>query len=116
MNSEAIAFFSLKIQVASGFWQRLIGLLGRSTLPEDEGLLIMPCNNIHTAFMRFPIDVIFVCSDGFITKVVAKLVPYRLACDFKARACIELPSGTANRLGLRVGQKLDSLTPFLVPA
>ncbi len=110
MSAADNLFSSVQLQVADGFWQRLVGLLGRKSLGANQGLLLLPCNNIHTAFMRFPIDAVFVSPSGVVIKIVRSIQPFRLAFDFKARACIELPSGDADRLGLAVGQTLN--VPF----
>jgi uncharacterized membrane protein (UPF0127 family) len=106
-NFPGIADF--RIEVASSFLERLIGLLGRRSLPENSGLLLIPCNNIHTAFMRFVIDAVFVDDDGIILSIVEKMAPYRMAYVRHARSCLELSSGGAARLNLKVGQKIDAL-------
>lgn len=107
-NFPASAEF--KLEVASSFLERLIGLLGRPSLAEDAGLLLVPCNNIHTAFMRFVIDAVFVDGDGIILSIVEKMPPYRMAYVREARGCLELSSGGAARLNLKVGKKIEAFT------
>jgi uncharacterized membrane protein (UPF0127 family) len=107
--SNVVQLPGLKVVVASGFWQRLVGLLGRRDLAQDAGLLLVPCNNIHTAFMRFAIDAVFVSDAGTVLAIVPQLRPFRVAVARRAHACLELRSGGAARLGLQVGQQLAPL-------
>ena len=97
------------VTVARSFRQRLVGLLGRRALPEREALLLMPCSNIHTAFMAFAIDAVFLDRDGTIVALHRQLRPWRIAAARGADACLELSSGSAQRLGLEVGQRLPQL-------
>jgi uncharacterized membrane protein (UPF0127 family) len=96
----------LKISVAASFADRGRGLLGRSGLDLDQGLLIVPCASIHTMFMRFPIDAVFFDPEGLVTQLTVHLKPWRFAWGGRAQACLELASGGAARHGFRVGQKL----------
>lgn len=104
--SERAPLHSLRIQSAASFWQRFVGLLGRSSLAPDEALLITPCNNIHTFFMRFAIDVVFLDRSGVVVAIVPRVRPWRVAIARKAYACLELAAGGAERFGLHVGQSL----------
>jgi uncharacterized membrane protein (UPF0127 family) len=93
---------------ARSFASRLVGLLGRSSLEPGEGLVIDPCTSVHTAFMRFAIDVLYVNRDGEVIKVVPDLKPFRLSAARSARCyVIELPSGTASSTGTVAGDKLS---------
>lgn len=91
---------------AHHFWQRLIGLMGRRTLPTDQGLWLSPCSSVHTGFMRFAIDVVFLDKAGTIVSIVPGLRPWRAAIARRAHSCLELSSGNAERLGLEPGQQL----------
>ena len=75
--------------------RRLIGLLGRSSVRDDEGLLIRPAGSIHTFFMRFTIDAVFCDRELRVVKVVAGLKPWRAAVGRGARVVVELASGAA---------------------
>lgn len=88
---------------------RLRGLLGRSGLSSGEGLLLRPAGSIHTAFMKFAIDAVFLDRDGRVLKVVPELVPWRTAACRGSRAVLELPAGEAKRRGLRVGVSLTQV-------
>jgi uncharacterized protein len=85
---------------------RLRGLLGRASLPSGEGILLRPAGSVHTAFMRFPIDVVFLDRDHSVLRVVAELAPWRAAGRRGAKAVLELPAGEAARRGLVVGDRL----------
>jgi len=110
---STIVLHGLNVEVARSFSQRLVGLLGRRGLPADSGLLITPCNNIHTAFMRFAIDAVFVDENANVVAVCPELGPFRVAVARRARACLELGSGNAAALGIEVGQCLAPLLPAL---
>ena len=92
--------------VADNPWTRLRGLLGRSGLDPDEGLLIRPTNGIHMLFMRFAIDAVFLDADGVVLRVVEELRPWRAALQPGAKACVELPAGAAERAGIGEGMRL----------
>ena len=112
-SSSTIALPGLNVEVARSFSQRLVGLLGRRGLAADSGLLITPCNNIHTAFLRFAIDAVFVDQNATVVAVCHELRPFRVAIARHARACLELSSGNAAALGIEIGQCLAPLLPAL---
>jgi uncharacterized membrane protein (UPF0127 family) len=85
---------------------RLKGLLGRGELPEGEGLLLRPASSIHMFFMRFPIDAVWIDRDLKVLKVSADLAPWKVAACEGANGVIELPAGTAARLGVEAGEQL----------
>lgn len=75
--------------------KRIKGLLGRKDFPAGQALIIRPCNSIHTFFMRFPIDVLFVTKDDQVLQAISSLKPFRITkIYFQAHYVIELPSGT----------------------
>jgi uncharacterized membrane protein (UPF0127 family) len=83
------------------------GLLGRRALPSGEGLLLRPAGSVHTAFMRFPIDVVFLDTDGAVVGIAPELRPWRAAGRRGARAVLELPAGECERRGLRTGDRVE---------
>ncbi len=85
---------------------RMRGLLGRRELPNGEGILLKPASSVHMAFMRFPIDAIFLDRDMRVTKVASDLRPWRAAGSRGAKAVLELPAGEAKRRGLTAGDRL----------
>jgi hypothetical protein len=88
---------------------RLRGLLGRSGLSSGEGLLLRPAGSIHTAFMRFTIDAVFLDAADRVVKVASALQPWRTAACHGARSVLELPAGEANKRGLRPGVSLTQV-------
>ena len=80
---------------ADTFLTRLVGLLGRSSLKPGEALLIEPCSSVHTAFMRFTIDVVYIDKARNVVKVSPNMRPFRVGGVFKPScSVIELPKGT----------------------
>jgi uncharacterized protein len=88
---------------------RMRGLLGRSGLPSGEGLLLRPAASIHTAFMRFTIDVVFLNRANEVVKVVPELKAWRTASCRGARAALELPAREAAKRGFREGMALTQV-------
>ena len=66
-------------------WARMWGLLGRRSLPWGEGLLLRPAASVHTFFMRFPIDVVFLDRELTVLGVTPELRPWRTAGKRGAR-------------------------------
>jgi uncharacterized protein len=85
---------------------RVRGLLGRRSLEGGEGLLLRPASSIHTFFMRFAIDVVFLAEDGTVVHIADGLRPWRVAGRRGAREVLELGSGECARRGLRTGDRL----------
>jgi uncharacterized protein len=94
-----------KCELAESFWTKLRGLMGRASLPADEGMLFRPNGSIHMFFMRFPIDVVFCDRDLRIVKVVRGLRPWRMSAARGAKVTIELAAGAAS--GLEPGDRLQ---------
>ena len=94
------------LQAAFDSAARRKGLLGRTSFPSGSALFIAPCNSIHTFFMRFPIDVLFVTKDGRIAKVRRSVAPWRMTASLRAYATIELPDGALGSLDTKVGDQL----------
>ncbi|WEN42642.1 hypothetical protein CKCBHOJB_02241 [Thauera sp. GDN1] len=93
----------LAIQRAERWFDRLRGLLGSPPPAPGHALLIAPCASVHTAFMRYPIDVVFLDRRGRILEVIEALPPWRMAACWRARQTLELAAGEARRLGLAPG-------------
>jgi uncharacterized protein len=93
-------------RVADRFWPRLIGLMLARPLPVGAGLVIVPCSSIHTQFMRFPIDVLYVNTEDVIIGIDRNLRPWRIGRFYKkVRYVVELPAGGADEC--QVGDKLE---------
>ena len=99
---------SSNVTIADSLWSRFVGLMGRSELPAGEALCIRPCSSIHMFFMRFPIDAVFVDADGAVVRIYAAIKPWRATWIVRgAKACLELPAGTAAAHGLHAGDRLE---------
>ena len=84
------------------------GLLGKRSLAAGDGLLIKPAPSVHTFFMRFPIDVVFLSRKGEVMKVSADVGPWGVRSCRRAYAVLELPAGEAKKRGLAVGNCLEA--------
>jgi uncharacterized membrane protein (UPF0127 family) len=92
---------------ARNIWTRTVGLLGRAGLKPGEALLIEPCSSIHTAFMRFAIDVLYIDRAGQVVKTVGCMKPFRVSAKWSgAHSVLELPSGAIAATGTEVGDQL----------
>lgn len=97
-----------RLEIAETFWRRTVGLLGRSQLSTEEGLIIIPCQSIHTFFMRFPIDVLFLRRDRVVVRIVENTLPWQLCFGTRdAVAVVELAAGVAAAQGVKVGDQLE---------
>ncbi|MDA8194635.1 MAG: DUF192 domain-containing protein [Thermaerobacter sp.] len=90
--------------LANTFWSRFRGLMGRSTLLPGTAFVFPRTNAIHTFFMRFPIDVVFVDREGRIVRIVKRVPPWRMGpVAWSAAWTVELPAGTL------VGDEVDGV-------
>ena len=82
--------------------------MGRSRLEDGEGVVLRPCRSVHTCFMRFLIDILFLDFSGRVLAVRESIVPFRL-CVGPAGAAqvVELSAGTADRMGIEIGDPLS---------
>jgi len=94
------------VVVADSTLRRLRGLLGKGELQAGHGVLLRPAWSIHTAFMRFPIDVVFLDPDQIVIKIVPNLTPFKTASCRGAREVVELRAGEGNRRGLALGDRV----------
>ena len=85
---------------------RRTGLLGRKSFPKGSAMVIAPSNAIHTFWMQFPIDLLFVRRDGVVVKVRRNVPPWRAVAALWAYAVIELPGGTLGVDDAKVGDVL----------
>ena len=86
------------------------GLLGKRELPGAEGILLRPASSVHTFFMRFPIDVVFLDGDGAVVRVAERVPPWRAVAARGSKAVVELRAGECEERELRVGDRV-SLDP-----
>jgi uncharacterized membrane protein (UPF0127 family) len=102
--------------IADNPYARLVGLLGRSELEIGEGLLMRPAFSVHTSFMRFPIDVVFLDRSLKVVGIEQELRPWRAAVKRGAHAVLELPSGESARRDIRLSEQLALVDPPPPPA
>lgn len=96
------------VQVACRVLERMKGLLGKRELPIGEALWIKPCMSIHTFFMKFPIDVVFLDKRNSVIATVKNLQPNRMTRLYpKAASVLELPAGTIDATSTEVGDKIE---------
>lgn len=108
LNLDRNTVIASHIVVADTPWTRMKGLLGRSSLSEQTGLLITQCNSIHMFFMKFPIDVLFLDHNNQAVGVVKDIRPYQLSPIFwKAVKALELPSGTLEKAQVEPGHRIS---------
>jgi uncharacterized membrane protein (UPF0127 family) len=93
-NRTRGAVVAERVSAAQDAASRSRGLLGRDSMDPEEGLWIVPCPMIHTFFMRFPIDVIFLSRDRRVVRVIENIKPWRLSpWVFSAHSVLELAGG-----------------------
>ena len=106
INDRTDSVIAVTLELALNPRERLRGLLGRDHLAPKTGLMLAPCSAIHTAFMRFPIDVVFIDGDGMAVHIVRQLRPWRVAVAPGAHAVIELGQGSLEHGEVRHGDRL----------
>ena len=89
---------------------RLRGIMGWNSLRRGEGMLIRPTFSIHTMFVRFPIDAVFLDKDMAVVSIAHDLKPWRFAAVRKAKSVLELAAGECRRIGLERGDRLGWAT------
>ncbi len=106
-NTTRNTTLAQKAELANNPLQRLVGLIGKSTLSADAGLVIMPCSGIHTIGMRFAIDALYIDYDNRVLRTVSKLAPWKVApVDSRASYIIELAAGVIEQTGTQIGDKV----------
>jgi uncharacterized protein len=101
-----------RVHIARSFKQRLIGLLGRKALDNDEGMLFWPGGGVHTLGMRSPIDVVFMDGEYRVLKVCPEVRPLRMRmAPRRTRFTLELAGGRLAQTQLQVGQALKPIGP-----
>jgi uncharacterized protein len=94
-------------EVARTMLARMRGLLGRKSLEPGQGMLITKTSSIHTAFMAFPIDAVFLDKELRVRAVVPEIPPFRASWKRGSRSVLELPAGEAARVGIGDGSRLS---------
>jgi uncharacterized membrane protein (UPF0127 family) len=106
VNQRTGAPIATAVERAVTRTSRRRGLLGRDGLGASCALMLEPCAAVHTAFMRFAIDVVFLDREGYAVKIVRNLLPWRIAGAARARVVVEMAAGSLEHLDLSVGDRL----------
>jgi uncharacterized protein len=114
VNTRTGQVIASNARLAADIKSRSVGLLGKKEIGPDEALIIRPCSSIHTLFMRFKIDVIFIAKDGTVRKIIHSMPTWRFAASRGARDTIELSSGSLLAHDILVGDVLE-IHPVATP-
>ena len=110
-NATRKTFVAENAKIADTFLSRMIGLLNRTSLNDQEALIITQCQSIHMVFMKFPIDVIFINRSNQVVGLVRGIKPFTFSSlFFKANAAIELPIKTIEKSQTQLGDSLQILS------
>ncbi len=108
VNRRTGAVLADRVELAASLAARLRGLIGRTELNAGEALLIDPCTSIHTFFMRFPVDVVFLSREHLVIRAISALRPWRLTRVYpRAAMVVELKAGTVSHTATREGDALQ---------
>jgi uncharacterized membrane protein (UPF0127 family) len=94
------------IDLADTSAKRTTGLLKHTELQAGEGLWIVPCEGVHTFFMKFPLDLVYIDKKNVVRKTVANVPPWRISFCLPAHSIVELPVGTIGPSATRKGDQL----------
>lgn len=110
INQKNNLTIAVNLKFADTLKDRIDGLLKYQELPPGNALMLKPCNSIHSFFMRFAIDVVFIDKQNRVVRTISQFKPWRISgiCFF-AHACIELPAGTIQSACLSIGDTLSFL-------
>jgi len=99
------------VEVADKYFARLKGLLGRTTLESGQGLVIRPCNSIHTVGMKFPIDVAFIDKNDKIVFIMEEIPEGKFSPIVKgAKYVVETRAGEIKDKSLEIGDIIQLIS------
>ncbi|MBU2885278.1 DUF192 domain-containing protein [Gilvimarinus agarilyticus] len=104
-QEEALGY--TRVGLADSYWLRLRGLLGRPAPARGTALKIKPCSSVHTCFMGYAIDVVFLDRGGVVVKLASSLKPWRFRVCPGAACVVEFAAGEIQALRLQVGDKCE---------
>ena len=94
-------------EVADTGTKRRVGLLKKEKLEPGEGLWITPCESVHTFFMKFAIDLVYLDREKRVRKIRHAVPPWRISGCLAAHSVLELPAGAAAASGTQPGDQLE---------
>ncbi len=106
ISKEEKTMIASQGRVASGFFCRLLGLMFRKKMKKEEALIFYRASSIHTFFMRFSIDIIFLDRQMKVKRLVYNLKPWRAVFCRGAYVAIELPAGKIDQSNVSLGSKI----------
>ncbi len=80
-----------RVRFADSFFLRLKGLMFSKSIGEDAAWIFRRAPSIHTFFMRFPIDVVFLDKDKRVIKIKPAVQPWRIVSCLRSSFTLELP-------------------------
>lgn len=107
LNRTRGSVLASRLEVADNGRKRNKGLLGRDGLGPGEGLWIVPCESVHTFFMQFDIDLVYLDRNNKVRKVRSAVPPWRLSACLSAHSVVELPAGTIMQTETQRGDLLE---------
>lgn len=107
LNLNRGTVLATSLEVANTGPKRNKGLLGRKGLAPGEGLWIIPCESVHTFFMQFPIDLVYLDRANRVKKIRNSVPPWRLSACLSAHSILELPSGAIRESQTQAGDVLE---------
>lgn len=110
-DADSGALLVPRVLLADSALERLRGLLGHPPLTSGEALLLAPCASVHTCFMSYAIDIVYLDRAGQVRKCVEALVPWRASAAAGAASTLELAAGEVRRLGLIPGRRVTLGSP-----
>lgn len=111
-NATRDTVIAWRAEPARGFAQNLLGLMFRADLPQGGGLILYGTNWIHTFWMRFALDCIYVDKRLVVVGVARSMHPNGIGAPYwKAHAVIELPVGAIDATSTHVGDQLEIRSP-----
>ena len=97
-----------QVRMADNYFSRLMGLMGKPGLPPGEGLWILPCSDIHSCFMRFEFDAVFVDKQHKVLHLMESMKPWRISKFVRGgHAVLELPAGAIAASGTVIGDIIE---------
>ena len=105
-NQTRNAVLGDSVEVADTSAKRRVGLLKHERLDPGHGLWINPCESVHTFFMKFPIDLVYIDKKRKVRKVRSAVPAWRLSACLTAHSILELPAGTVEKTGTKPGDEL----------
>ena len=105
-NRRTNEVIASRVRLADNPWTRLVGLLGKKSLPLGEALMIRPCSSVHTFFMRFRMDAIFVDRENHVLRVKHDMGPFQVAGASRSRFVIEFMGGSLQAFDIEPDDEL----------